>query len=231
MLDRLEQAFASQRAFLDDAGHELKTPLTIVRGHLELLGEDPEEHRETMALVLDELDRMARIVDDLIVLAKHEQPGFLTLDTLDVGELTDALHAKASALAPLEWTVESRGRGVIVADRQRLTQAMLQLAQNAALHAGGPIALGSQVTNGEARFWVRDTGPGIEPEEQETIFTRFRRGEHGPNREGTGLGLAIVRAIAEAHHGRAEVASLPGIGSTFAIVVPVDQPHEEEGSP
>jgi len=231
MLDRLEQAFASQRAFLDDAGHELKTPLTIVRGHLELLGEDPEEHRETMALVLDELDRMARIVDDLIVLAKHEQPGFLTLDTLDVGELTDALHAKASALAPLEWTVESRGRGVIVADRQRLTQAMLQLAQNAARHAGGPIALGSQVTNGEARFWVRDNGPGIEPEEQQTIFTRFRRGEHGPNREGTGLGLAIVRAIAEAHHGRAEVASLPGIGSTFAIVVPVDQPHEEEGSP
>jgi len=228
MLDRLERAFASQRGFLDDAGHELKTPLTIIRGHLELLGEDPEERRETMALVLDELDRMARIVEDLLVLAKHEQPGFLTLETVEVGELTDALQAKAAALAPLEWVVESRGRGVIVADRQRLTQAMLQLAQNAVRHAGGPIELGSQVTDGEARFWVRDRGPGIALENQETIFTRFRRGEHEPGREGTGLGLAIVRAIAEAHHGRVEVASLPGIGSTFAIVVPVDQPHHGE---
>ena len=228
MLDRLEHAFASQRQFLDDAGHELKTPLTIVRGHLELLGEDPEERRETMALVIDELDRMARIVEDLLVLAKHEQPGFLTLETVDVGELTDALHAKVAPLPPAEWTVESRGRGVIVADRQRLTQAMLQLAQNAVRHAGGPIALGSRVTDGEARFWVRDRGPGIAVEEQETMFTRFRRGEHERGHEGTGLGLAIVRAIAEAHHGRVEVASLPGIGSTFAIVVPVDQPHEEE---
>ena len=227
MLDRLEHAFSSQRAFLDDVGHELKTPLTVVRGHLELLDDDPAERRETLALVLDELDRMARIVEDLLILAKHEQPGFLALETLDVGELTDAIRAKAAGLGEHGWTVESRGRGVIVADRQRLTQALLQLAQNAVRHAGGPIALGSQVTDGEARFWVRDRGPGIPAEEQETIFTRFRQGEHERGREGTGLGLAIVRAIAEAHHGRVEVASLAGIGSTFAIVVPVDQPHEE----
>jgi signal transduction histidine kinase len=227
MLDRLENAFSSQRRFLDDVGHELKTPLTIVRGHLELLGDDPEERRETMTLVVEELDRMARIVEDLLLLAKREQPGFLTLETVDVGELTDALLAKAAALGPAEWTVESRGRGVIVADGQRLTQAILQLAQNAVRHAGGTIALGSQVADGEARFWVRDRGPGIDPEEQTAIFTRFGRGDQGPGREGAGLGLPIVRAIAEAHHGRVEVASLPGIGSTFAIVVPVDQPHVE----
>ena len=227
MLDRLESAFASQREFLDDVGHELKTPLTIVRGHLELLEDDPEERRETLALVLDELDRMARIVEDLLVLAKHERPGFLRLETVDVGELTDAIYAKVAPLKSAEWILESRGRGVIVADGQRLTQAVLQLAQNAVRHAGGTIALGSQVENGEARFWVRDQGPGIDPEEQKTIFSRFRRGDSA-GREGSGLGLTIVRAIAERHHGRVEVASIPGIGSTFAVVVPVDQPHEEE---
>jgi signal transduction histidine kinase len=228
MLDRLERAFGVQRRFLDDAGHELKTPLTIVRGHLELLGDDPDERRETLALVTDELDRMARIVDDLLLLAKREQPGFLRLETVDVAELTDDLHAKAAALAPRDWLVESRGRSVIVADRQRLTQAVLQLAENAVRYGGGgPIAIGSSVSDGFARFWVRDGGPGVAAERQREIFERSRRGAEEDGREGAGLGLAIVRAIAEAHHGRAEVASVPGVGATFAIVVPVDQPEEE----
>ena len=95
MLDRLERAFASQRRFADDASHELKTPLTIVRGHLELLDDDPAERRETLALVTDELDRMGRIVEDLLVLARREEPDFLALSTVDVGPLTDALFAKA----------------------------------------------------------------------------------------------------------------------------------------
>jgi two-component system, OmpR family, sensor kinase len=228
MLDRLERAFESQRRFVDDAGHELKTPLTIVRGHLELLEEDPEQRRETLALVLDELERMRRIVDDLLLLAKREQPDFLDLATVDVGALTDEVEPKAAALSPREWIVESRGQGVIVADRQRLTQALLQLAENAVRHADGTdaLVLGSAVENGEARFWVSDRGPGVDPGAR--LFERFRRGPGARRSEGAGLGLAIVKAIADAHHGRVEVASRPGGGTTFTVAVPVDPPIRRE---
>lgn len=237
MLDRLERAFGAQRRLVDDAGHELKTPLTIVRGHLELLEDDPEPRRETVALVMDELDRMGRIIDDLLLLAKHEQPDFLDLATVEVGMLTDELEAKLRALSDGAWVVESRGRGVIVADRQRLTQAVVQLGQNAVRHGGDgkPIAVGSAVSDGEARFWVRDAGRGIELRDQARIFERFRRGTGLSRQEGSGLGLAIVKAIAEAHHGRVELKSRPGAGSTFTLVVPVDQPdpqaHTSEAGP
>jgi two-component system OmpR family sensor kinase len=226
MLDRLERAFASQRRFVDDAGHELRTPLTIVQGHLELVDDDPVKRRETLALVMDELDWMGRIVDDLLLLAKHEQPDFLKLSTVDVGALTDELHAKVTALAPREWILDRRGRGIIVADRQRLTQAVVQLAQNAVRYGeqGRPIELGSSVSKGEARFWIRDRGPGIPTEEQERVFERFRRGGDDRRSEGAGLGLAIVKAIAEAHHGRVELESRPGRGSIFTLAIPVDQP-------
>jgi signal transduction histidine kinase len=227
MLDRLQRAFAAQRRFADDASHELKTPLTIIRGHLELLDEDPVERAETLALVTDELDRMGRIVEDLLLLARREEPDFLALATLDVGDLTESLFAKAAALAPREWVLDVRGQGVIVGDRQRLTQAMMQLAENAARYADGdgPIAIGSLVSGGEARLWVRDRGPGIPVQEREAIFERFRRGEGTERSDGAGLGLAIVKTIAEAHHGRVELETGPG-GSVFTIVVPVDQPTE-----
>jgi signal transduction histidine kinase len=229
MLDRLEEAFATQRRFVDDAGHELRTPITVIRGHLELLEDDPDERRNTMSLVMDELNRMQRIVNDLLVLAKAEQPDFLDLDTIDIAALTEEVHAKAEAIAPREWRLESVGRGRVVADRQRLTQAIMQLAQNAAQHTenGAPIALGSDVANGEARLWVRDSGAGIPPEQQATIFRRFARGKGGHRSEGAGIGLAIVKAIAEAHHGRVEVLSRSGEGSTFTMVIPTDQPVKE----
>jgi two-component system OmpR family sensor kinase len=230
MLDRLERAFGGQRRFVADAGHELRTPLTIVRGHIELLDATPESRRETLELVTDELDRMARIVDDLLVLAKHEQPDFLHLATVDLGQLTDELEQKVQALGDRPWTVEARGRGVIVADRQRLTQAVVQLAENAVRYSpdGEPVALGSNVVDGEARLWVRDRGPGIPADQRERIFERFQRGRGGPRSEGAGLGLTIVRAIVEAHHGRIELESEPGDGSTFTLVVPVDQPGEDD---
>ncbi|HEX7255369.1 MAG TPA: ATP-binding protein [Gaiellaceae bacterium] len=228
MLDRLERAFDSQRRFLDDAGHELKTPLTIVRGHLELLGEDPDERRETLALVMDELERMTRIVNDVLLLAKHERADFLALSAVDVAALTDELHAKATALAPRQWVLEQRGRGVIVADRQRLTQAVMQLALNASRYssASEAITLGSSISDGHARFWVRDRGPGIPLAEQRTIFERFQRGSDTKRPEGAGLGLAIVKAIAEAHHGWVELQSRPGAGATFTLVVAVDPPGD-----
>jgi two-component system OmpR family sensor kinase len=223
MLNRLERAFASQRRFVDDASHELKTPLTIVRGHLELLDSDPQERDAALSLVMDELDRMGRIVQDLLLLANHGRPDFLALDKVDVGGLTEELYAKAKALAPRKWILEECGTGVAVADRQRLTQAVVQLAQNAVRHSdvAGTIALGSRVADGEARVWVRDHGPGIPLEEQQVIFERFRRGNIRRS-EGAGLGLAIVKAIAEAHRGRVELVSRPGAGATFTLVIPVD---------
>jgi signal transduction histidine kinase len=223
MLDRLERAFATQRQFLDDAGHELRTPITIIRGHLELLGDDPKERRETLALVMDELDRTRRIVDDLLALAKAEQPDFLNLDTVDVEPLTLSVFEKAAALAERDWQLESTGHGKIVADRQRLTQALIQLAQNAANHTqkNGQVAIGSSTRNGEARFWVRDQGVGIDPAEQQRIFERFSGASRS---EGAGLGLSIVKAIAQAHHGRVELVSRLGAGATFTLVIPTDQP-------
>ena len=222
MLDRLDTSFTTQRQFLDDAGHELRTPITIARGHLELLGDDPQEKEETVALVLDELSRMSRIVNDLLLLAKAEEPDFLEPEPVDLDVLTDELVAKTRALGDREWVLESRGDGVVEADRQRLTQAVVQLAQNAVQHTrdGDEIALGTSQEDGELRLWVRDSGPGIAPEEQDRIFSRFVRAKGNRHRDGAGLGLSIVRAIAEAHGGSVQVRSRPGAGALFTLVLP-----------
>ena len=131
MLDRLERAFRNQREFLDDAGHELRTPITIIRGHVEVEGDDPDERGVTRGVVLDELDRMGRIVDDLLVLAQAEQPDFLRRETLDVDVFTGELLAKARSLAERDWRLAATGHGVVVADRHRLTQAVMNLLDNA----------------------------------------------------------------------------------------------------
>ena len=229
MLDRIEEAFGAQKQFIDDASHELRTPITIIRGHLETIESDPDDRARTIALVLDELERMARLVDNLLLLARSERPDLLALSVVDVATLTSDVHAKASALAPREWILEEEGRGTIVADPQRMTQALIQLAQNASQHTvdGSEIAIGSRVLDGHTTFWVRDTGSGIPPQEQARIFERFAQGSTSSKRaEGTGLGLAIVQAIANAHLGRVEVESKVGEGSTFRIVIPIDR-HEE----
>jgi signal transduction histidine kinase len=232
MLDRLQTSFTAQRAFINDAGHELRTPIQILTGHLEVLEDDPEERRKTVALLLDELDRMARMVNDLLVLAKSEQPDFLKLETVQVATLTDELASKMRTLGERAWRIDGVGQGVIVADRQRLTQAMMQLAQNAVQHTpdGAELALGSKVNAASTRFWIRDTGPGIAPEYHERIFARFSRGDGTSRFDGAGLGLAIVRAIVQAHGGRVFLESRLGHGSTFTIEVPLDPPAAKEPS-
>lgn len=107
MLDRLESTFAAQRSFLDDAAHELRTPLTVVRGHLELLSDDPHEREQTMALVLDELGRMSRIVHDLLLLAKAERPDFLHIGEVDLTDLVVEVVSKSTALGERTWTVHT----------------------------------------------------------------------------------------------------------------------------
>jgi two-component system OmpR family sensor kinase len=228
MLDRLEEAFASQKAFISDAGHELRTPITIIRGHLDVMGDDPDERRETLELVADELDRMGRLVNDLLLLARASRPDFLEPQTIDLDDLTRELFAKASALAERDWRLGSVGSGRIVADRQRLTQALMNLSQNAVAHTreGDAVELGSALATGSVRLWVRDTGPGVPEDEQARIFERFVRLNGSHSGEGAGLGLAITRAVAEAHGGRVELDSRPGAGARFTVVIPTEPPQE-----
>jgi two-component system, OmpR family, sensor kinase len=232
MLDRLEDAFASQKEFISDAGHELRTPITIVRGHLELLEDDPAERAETIELVTDELDRMGRLVNDLLLLAKAQRPDFLQPEPIDADEFTRELFAKASALAGRDWRLGEVASGRIVADRQRLTQAVMNLSQNAVNHTNerDAVELGSAIRNGHVRLWVRDTGPGVSDGDREHIFERFARGSEASRADGSGLGLAITQAIAEAHNGSVELDSRAGAGARFTVVIPT-RPSKEVGVP
>ncbi|MGE0508197.1 MAG: sensor histidine kinase [Acidimicrobiia bacterium] len=236
MLDRLDESFRGQRAFLDDVAHELRTPITIVRGHLEVLGDDPAERAETIALVIDELDRMARYVGDLLVVARASRPDFLRLDLVDLSDLLDSALARASALAPREWARASplrTGDVLLLADGDRLLQAVLALVTNAVQHTseGDRIEIGGETIGGDVRLWVSDPGPGIDPSDHQRIFDRFSRGERSTRSrpEGTGLGLPIVAAIARAHGGHVELDSAVGAGATFRIVIP--RSHEPEDLP
>jgi signal transduction histidine kinase len=223
MLERLEGAFATQRRFIDDASHELRTPITVIRGHLEVMSEDPDDRQRTMELVSDELERMSRMVDDLLTLARTEQPDFIRLRVVDLDELTIRMLDNARGLAPRDWRLEGTAEGRATIDEQRLMQAVLQLAANAVRHTadGELVAVGSEIRDGDVRFWVRDSGPGVLPEDRDRIFERFFRGRSGHRRsDGAGLGLSIVQAIAEAHGGRVELASEPGTGATFTVIVP-----------
>jgi two-component system, OmpR family, sensor kinase len=226
MLDRLDAAFTGQRQLLDDAGHELRTPLTILQGHLELLDvTDAEEVAETRELLLEETARMARLVDDLILLAKTERPGFLDPAPTDVADLTETVAAKATGLGDRAWTVDATAELTAPLDRQRITQALLQLAHNAVKHTGPGdlVAVGSVAEPGAVLFWVRDTGPGVAPEDRERIFERFGRaaGAEDRNPEGFGLGLSIVTAIARAHGGSAWLDEEYADGARFVLSVPV----------
>ncbi|MGW9492814.1 sensor histidine kinase [Streptomyces prasinus] len=229
MLDRLERAFATQRRFVDDAGHELRTPITIVRGHLELMGDDPAEREETVRLVTDELDRMSRIVEDLLLLAKAERPDFVTPEPVQVAELTADVFVKARTLGERDWRLDGVADREAGLDPQRITQAMVQLAQNAVQHttAGQTIRIGSRAEGSRIELFVADSGSGVRPEDREVIFERFRRGtvRRGSRGSGAGLGLSIVRAIAEGHGGRVRLHDTEGGGATFVLTL--DRSQEE----
>ncbi len=222
MLDRLEDGVESQRRFLDDAGHELRTPLTVLRGHLELLdSDDPDEVDRTRTVLLDEVDRMSRLVGDLILLAKSRRPDFVQLRPTDLTELTVSLVAKARALGDRDWVLAAEGSGTVLVDEQRITQAALALADNAVKHTrpGDRIALGSARDQHSVLLWVEDSGRGVPAADRERIFERFGRAELAPSDEGFGLGLSIVRAIAEAHGGTVGVRDAVPHGARFELRV------------
>ena len=228
MLDRLDGALEGQRRLLDDVGHELKTPITIVRGHLELLDpSSPSEVEETRTLAIEELDRMADLVADISAALEAGSPRNLALEPVDVAALTRSVMAKASAIDGARINEGPVAEGTAVLDAARITQALLQLTANGATHGGGDITLGSRLVTENERvamvaFTVADRGPGIPEEAQATVFDRFGRVDEGRGVRGSGLGLSIVQAIARAHGGRVELVSRPGFGAMFTLVVPLD---------
>ena len=225
MMERLETAFDTQRNFINDAGHELKTPITIIRGHLELMDDDPQEQQKTINLVMDELDRMSRLVGDLVLLAKTERPDFLQLETIDLASFNPELFKKIQALGQRNWRLDNTSDGQIIGDRQRLTQAIINLANNAVQHTAvnDLIVFGSNLKSDKVEFWITDTGEGIPVGDQKHIFERFARVKNSRRRSpGSGLGLAIVKAIIEAHGGHIHLQSSLGVGSTFMLIFPVE---------
>ena len=232
MLDRLEAAFESQTALLNDVSHELRTPITVVRGHLELMdADDPADARDVRELSLEELDRMTVLVEDLLTLAKADRPDFVTPARVDVRDLTTSILDKAAALGARTWVLDEAADAVAEIDRDRVTQAVLQLAANAVRFSdeGSVVAIGSRVAGGHVELWVRDYGAGVAPGDHDRIFERFGQAHDG-RREGSGLGLSIVTAIARGHGGRVALVSEPGEGSTFTLSLPT-HPHREEASP
>lgn len=222
MLDRVERAVVARRELLDDVSHELRTPITVVRGHMELL--DPSDHADvvdTRALVIDELDRMGVLVKDLLELARASDTVAPT--PVDLAALTDAVLDKASALGDRDWVLDASAHASCSLDSARITQAWLQLAQNAVQYSakGTEVGIGSRVEGDVARMWVRDRGEGIAPQDVERVRGRFVRGVGAERVSGSGLGLSIVESIARAHDGRLDIESTLGEGSTFTLVIPV----------
>lgn len=244
MLDRVEMAYQTQRDFLDDAGHELRTPLTVVQGYLDMLPEDPGERTATVRLIQDELSRMTRIVEDLLVLARSRRPDFLRPTLVELEALVLDVEMKAEVTADRIWDVRPLASGLALLDGQRITQALLQFTANAVrfTQPGSRIEIGCRILNSDEpvphglespgmgpriHWWVRDTGPGIPAGQEAVIFQRFAtaRGQLRDRRGGTGLGLAIVASIAAGHDGIAAAANAPGGGAYFAITVPWRKKH------
>lgn len=230
MLDRLETAYRDQRQFVDDAGHELRTPITVVRGQLELLESSPPEERgRSIELATAELDRMARMVNDLLTLAVADSGDFVHRGEVDVAELTIDIEDKAQTISDRIQLV-AVAEGTVLLDEQRVTEAVLELMGNALRYSGERVDLGSEFVGAGSdrrfRIWVRDRGPGVPADKQDVIFSRFSRGEQaGTTRPGgAGLGLSIVQAIGEAHGGRAYVDSTVGLGSIFGLEIPAPEP-------
>ena len=230
MLDRLTAAFAGQRRFVADASHELRTPLTVIRGQLELLAtqEHPtaREVGHVERLVQGEIARMTRLVDDLLLLAASEQSRFLRVEAVELPAFVTELWAGATLLADRRFELDARVSGALLADPDRLAQALRNLLANAIAHTAtghGLVRLRVQaVQGGRVRFSVEDDGPGIPPQERERVFDRFHRTDAARDRRagGTGLGLAIVHAIALAHGGHVRACAASAGGALIELELP-----------
>jgi heavy metal sensor kinase len=250
MLARLEAAFAQVRNFSSDASHELRTPLTILKGEIEVALRSPrpaEEYRRVLTSALEEVERMSRLVDDLLLLSRADA-GALRWERrpVELDRLVEEVAKQGDILGrghTIRVSIHTLEPLVVQGDGQRLKQLLLNLVDNAIKYTppGGSVSLGLKAAKREAshvdstsfqgagegadcaEIAVRDTGIGIPPEALPRVFERFYRVDQARSREvgGAGLGLCIAKTIAEAHGGRIELESTVGAGSTFTVVLPL----------
>ena len=227
MLDRLQAAMTVQRRLLSDVSHQLRTPLTVARGHLEVLARQPTadlaDVRETVSIVVDELDHMASLVERLLMLGRTLEPDFLELQHIDLRTFLSDLFDSAQVLAVRQWTLAPAPDVVLDADMSKLRGALLNLIDNAvkATDVADTIEIASAW---DPDRWalvlsVEDSGPGIPPDQMEGVLERFGR-IGTADRDGSGLGLAIVAAVAEAHGGHFELSVSRLGGCRAAIIIP-----------
>jgi two-component system OmpR family sensor kinase len=230
MLDRLGAAFAAQREFVADASHELRTPLTVIRGQLELLAvtESPtrEEIQRVDRQVSAEIARISRLVDDMLLLAQAERTDFLRLESIDLVPFVSELWDGLSLTEERCFELDEVPAGTLMADPDRLAQALRNLARNAIEHTSGGDGLVrlevEPIGVDRVLFAVLDDGPGIPAAERERVFERFHRTDPARSRAsgGAGLGLAIVHAIVEAHHGVARAGRAETGGARIEFELP-----------
>jgi two-component system, OmpR family, sensor kinase len=230
MLNRLEDAFARQRGFVSDASHELRSPLTAIRGQIEVLARDPDpdaaEVRRVEAVTLAELARVERLVEEMLALARLDEGVGPARRELDAA----AFLREAVGYAPGAPELGPLAPGRIDADPEMLGRVVRNLVENARRHAGeaGTVRVSSTAAEGELRVDVDDDGPGIPAAERERVFDRFHRSDAGRARAsgGAGLGLAIARAIVEAHGGSIQAADSPLGGARVSFEIPLRPPDE-----
>jgi len=231
MLGRLDEAFRQVRQFSADASHELQTPLTILKGEMEVAlrsQRSPAEYQRVLKSGLEEIDRISHLVEGLLLLARADA-GVLRMDKRAVAlqTLVEEVYEQMKGVAE-DQSVSLRLGAVVPAsiqgDREHLRRLLLNLVDNAIKYTpeGGAVTLSLQEDGEWASLRVSDTGAGLSKEDQERIFSRFCRAEASPSqgRGGSGLGLCIAQSIAEAHGGRIQVESTPGQGSTFTVFLP-----------
>ncbi|HUZ99052.1 MAG TPA: ATP-binding protein [Gaiellaceae bacterium] len=219
-----------QERFLHDASHELRTPVTIARGHLELLCRETPDSPE-LTVALDELERMERIVDRLLLLAKAEQPDFVVLRDVEIDRFLEDVFMRWSEVAPRSWRLDLDLAGVARVDPEALRSALDALLENAVKYTEprAGITLRGLAVGGEIVLEVADEGMGVPEDAIESIFDRFARADDARTRAqgGVGLGLAIVAAIARAHGGRCTVERRGG-QTVFSLALPVGAEVEAE---
>lgn len=231
MLSRIDDLMEGQRQFLADAGHAIRTPLTVLRGDLEVTlrkEREPEEYRETLAQALSDLKTISSLAEDLIALARSAdtEATLADRDDVDLGALILGVQSKFEGLASnqgVRINVEAEPEIMVAGSDSLLERALSNLLDNALKYgvpAGGTITMGvRRQDSGKVEVWVSDSGPGIPSEELPRVFDRFYRGEsHRYTVSGTGLGLAIVRAVAEGQGGHVAVESSDA-GTSFRLTL------------
>ena len=230
MLSRLDKAFLNQREFLEEAAHELRNPLAVLKANLEVVIADPESTVEDFIAASEvasrAADRMGKLVDDLLLFAQHERPDLqrvnLDLEELVVNTVEDFQAEAKSSEVLLELECDSNLE--VVGDQSALRRAFANILSNSIRVSSKGKSIFVQAGSDKEMVWisVRDEGPGLEPEDSEKVFDRFWKADQVSAREAgrSGLGLAIVKTIAESHGGRTTVRSTKGVGSTFTIWLP-----------